>query len=80
MGDPGVVTRSVETVESFDTMESGESAGSGSVYGRRNPWGNQSYADLITQVSSSIMCSEHLQITFKLFLTLRPFPAARRGG
>jgi len=52
-GDLGVVTRSVETVESFDTMESGESAGSGSVYGRRNPWGNQSYADLITQAISS---------------------------
>ena len=78
MGDPGVVTRSVETVESFDTMESGESAGSGSVYGRRNPWGNQSYADLITQVSSSIMCSEHHQITSELFF--RPFLAARRGG
>jgi len=29
------------------------SSAGGSVYGRRNPWGNQSYADLITQAISS---------------------------
>ena len=79
-GDPGVVTRSgPETGESFDTLESGESAGSGSVYGRRNPWGNQSYADLITQVSRPLplLCSEYLN-TSELFF--RPFLAAQRGG
>ena len=69
-GDTGVVTSTgPETLEaSFDAMESGESAGSGSVYGRRNPWGNQSYADLITQVSSSSIMSFihlHVEITFQ---------------
>ena len=51
-GDTGMVTS--PEGESFDALESGESANSGSVYGRRNPWGNQSYADLITQVTMSV--------------------------
>ena len=33
------------------------SSAGGSVYGRRNPWGNQSYADLITQVIDGHMTS-----------------------
>ena len=55
-GDQGMVTSSgPETLEGFDTMETAESAGSGSVYGRRNPWGNQSYADLITQAGVEVI-------------------------
>ena len=76
-GDPGVVTTaSQETMEGYDAMESGESAGSGSVYGRRNPWGNQSYADLITQVRSAGVVSS----TIVHVLYFRPFLAAERGG
>ena len=45
------VTEETETPASSQT-EAGSSGGN-SVYGRRNPWGNQSYADLITQAISS---------------------------
>lgn len=80
-GDTGVVTSAgPETLEaSFDAMESAESSGSGSVYGRRNPWGNQSYADLITQVSrASVMFCVHPYNKWKLHF--RPFLAAQIGG
>ena len=80
-GDTAVVTSAgPETLEaSFDAMESAESSGSGSVYGRRNPWGNQSYADLITQVSrASVMFCVHPYNKWKLHF--RPFLAAQIGG
>ena len=67
-GEVGAVTSGQETIEGYDAMESGESAGSGSVYGRRNPWGNQSYADLITQVSWC--CVLDICTKYKLHFTI----------
>lgn len=51
----------MSTCDTSDTCEIGfgaqlgdnSSQATGSVYGRRNPWGNQSYADLITQAITS---------------------------
>jgi len=49
----------MSTCDTGDASEIGAQLGdaslqaTGSVYGRRNPWGNQSYADLITQAITS---------------------------
>ena len=43
---------SVNMSPGTDTLDTG-APGAGTVYGRRNPWGNQSYADLITQAITS---------------------------
>lgn len=53
--------------EAGDTAEAGGGHGPGSVYGRRNPWGNQSYADLITQVSVASGYLMSIQIHKKYF-------------
>ena len=53
-------TETMSSDTSCDTLDTGvmsscdtPTPGAGTVYGRRNPWGNQSYADLITQAITS---------------------------